>query len=157
MPVPLTRYVLVALLGLAAVLLVVLLVLPFIFSFAGERDDANYYLTAASTLDRGPVVQEILLNDRHGLRGEVVEGDRVGFTVAAARVPGQETYTVVGAWSPTNSCLLTLGADRLVDCQGDAWTYAGSPIDPDHPPLQRFPTEVRQGAVVVDFTRSSPP
>ena len=53
---------------------------------------------------------------------------------------------------------MVLGADRLVDCAGDTWTYDGIPIDPAKPSLTSFPTSARNGAVVVDFTRPiSPP
>ena len=154
MPVPLTRYAFVVLLGLGVLLLVVLLVRPFIFSFAGARDDANYPLVGASEVDRGPVLTDVLLEEAHGLPGETEsdEGDLVRLRVAAASLPGRDGYSVVNAWSPTNACPLTLGADRLVDCAGDAWTYEGFPMDPANPELQSFPNEVRQGAIVVDFT-----
>jgi hypothetical protein len=152
-PVPVTRYALVALLGLGAVLVVVLLVRPFIFTFADARDDANYALLAASELDAGPVVVEVLLEERHGLAGEEPQGDRIRVRVAAAPLPpGREGYSVVNAWSPTNDCPISLGPDRLVDCAGDAWTYEGFPIEPADPMLPALPYEVRQGAIVVDFT-----
>lgn len=152
MPVPIRRYVLVALLGLAVLLGVVLLVRPFILSFAGARDDANYPLLAAAEADRGPIVREFLLEDGHGIRGETERDGRFLVTVAVAPLPGRTGYSVVNAWSPVNDCALELGADRLVDCEGAAWTYAGFPIDSTHPPLESFSNEVRQGAIVVDFT-----
>ncbi len=152
-PVPLSRYALVALLGLAAVMVVVLLVRPFIFSFAGARDDANYALIAASEVDPGPVLTDVLLEESHGLAGEEVRDDLVRVRVAAAPLPpGRDGYTVVNAWSPVNDCALTLASDRLVDCAGAAWTYEGFPFDVAHPMLEAFQTEVRQGAIVVDFT-----
>jgi hypothetical protein len=152
-PVPLARYALVALLGLAVVMVVILLVRPFIFSFAGERDDANYALAAASEVDRGPMLTDVLLEESRGLAGEEPRDGRVRVRVAAAPLPpGREGYSVVNAWSPTNACPLTLGSDRLVDCEGDAWTYEGFPIDPGDPKLQAFSSEVRQGAIVVDFS-----
>lgn len=152
-PVPITRYVLVALLGLGAVMVVVLLVRPFIFSFAEARDDANYSLFAASEVDAGPVVTDALLEESHGLAGEVPQDELVRVRIAVAPLPpGRDGYSVVNAWSPVNDCALTLGSDRLVDCQGAAWTYEGFPIDVAHPMLQAFASEVRQGAIVVDFT-----
>jgi hypothetical protein len=48
---------------------------------------------------------------------------------------------------------VSIGADRLLGCRGEAWTYDGVPISPGTPSLQRFPTSVRTGAVVADFTR----
>jgi hypothetical protein len=157
MPVPIARYALVAGAGLAALLVVMLLVRPFIFSFASARDDANYPLVAASEVDNGAQRIEIVLNESHGLAGEVVDGNRVGLTVVAAPLPGRDGYSVVDAWSPVNHCAVTLGADRLVDCAGTTWTYAGFPIDPADPPLESFPTDVRQGAIVVDFTAPEAP
>jgi hypothetical protein len=157
MSVPLRRYVLVALLGLAAVIAVILLVRPLIFTFAGARGDASYPLTSASEADRGPMLVDVLLEEGHGLHGERVDGERVRVEVAVAPLPGPGEYAVVNAWSPVNDCALRLGADRLVDCGGAAWTYRGFPFDAGHPFLQAFPSEVRQGAVVVDFTRPGKP
>ena len=157
MPVPIARYALVALAGILALLMVTLLVRPFIFTFSTARDDSNYALVAASEIDNGPQLIEIVLNDSHDLPGEVVRDDRVGLTVAAAAIPGREGYSVVDAWSPVNHCPITLGADRLVDCAGVTWTYEGFPIDSADPKLQSFPNEVRQGAIVVDFTAPTTP
>lgn len=157
MPVPVKRYALVALLGLGALLAIVLLVRPFIFSFAGARDDANYSLAAASEADRGPMLRDVLLEESHGLGGESREDDRVHVRVAVAPLPGRGGYSVVNAWSPVNDCPLELGADRLVDCAGETWTYEGFPFDAAHPGLQAFDSEVRQGAIVVDFTRPGEP
>jgi hypothetical protein len=155
-PVPISRYVLVAVFGLAAVMIVVLLVRPFIFSFASARDDANYALVAAAEVDNGPLISDVLLDESHGLAGEEAQEDRVRIRVAAAPLPpGRDGYSVVNAWSPMNDCPLTLGSDRLVDCQGEAWTYEGFPIEVAHPMLEAFPNEVRQGAIVVDFTSPS--
>jgi hypothetical protein len=152
MPVPLSRYALVALLGLVGVMIVILLVRPFIFTFAGARDDANYALAAAGELDDGPLLSDVLLEESHGLQGEATQDELVRIRVAAAALPGRDGFSVVNAWSPANACPLTLGPDRLVDCDGHAWTYEGYPIDVADPMLQAFPSEVRQGAVVVDFT-----
>ena len=155
-PVPVSRYVFVAILGLAVVMVVVLLVRPFIFSFASARDDANYALIAAAEVDNGPVISDVLLDESHGLAGEEAQEDRVRIRVAAAPLPpGRDGYSVVNAWSPVNDCPLTLGSDRLVDCQGEAWTYEGFPIEVAHPMLEAFPNEVRQGAIVVDFASPS--
>jgi hypothetical protein len=61
---------------------------------------------------------------------------------------------VAAASSVAEDCPIEIGADRLVDCEGRAWTYAGLPIDSADPPLQRFPVEVDAGTVLVDFTRT---
>jgi hypothetical protein len=155
--VPVRRYALVALLGVAALLVVTLLVRPFIFSLAGPRDDRNYPLISASDADRGPRSLEIVLNDPHALPGEVVRDDRVGYTAVVAPLPGRDGYSVVGAWSPTNQCALQIAQDRLRDCEGDAWTFEGFAIDTDDPPLTAFPVTVRNGVVLVDFTAPMDP
>jgi len=156
-PVPVARYALVAALGLLMLLLLMLLVRPFIFSFSSARDDANYPLAAASAVDAGPELLEIVLSDSHQLLGEVADGERIGLNVVVAPIPGRDGYSVVNAWSPANDCPITLGADRLVDCASATWTYQGFPIDPADPKLQSFPSEVRQGAIVVDFTSPTTP
>jgi len=150
---PIARYAITALLALAALLGVILLVQPLIFSLAPPLNDANYRLMATSDADAGPQLVPLVLNDPHGLPGEEVSGERAGLVVVVAPVEGTGRYTVVDAWSPTNDCRIELGADRLVDCEGDAWTYDGVPIDPADPPLVSFPTTTGNGAVVVDFTR----
>ena len=154
-PLPLRRYVVAGLLAAAAVGGVLLLVRPFLFSFAPPRDDTNYTVAAAVEVKNGPMLVEIVLNESQGLPGEVHRDGRVGLTVVVSQV-GTDAFAVVDAWSPTNDCAVTLGADRLVDCDGDAWTFDGIPIDPADPPLQAFPTTVSNGAVVADFTRPTP-
>lgn len=154
---PIGRYAVTILLGLALLVAVLLLVRPFIFTFAEARDDRNYPVIAAAEVDDGPRAVEIVLNDSHGLLGEVVRDERVGFTVIVAPVPGGEGFTAVGAWSPVNDCPVVIAADRLRDCADVAWTWAGVPLDAADPPLQAFPTDERNGAVVVDFTAPGEP
>ena len=151
-PVPLRRYVVAGLLAAAAVSGVLLLVRPFLFTFAKPLDDTNYTVAAAAEAKNAPMLVEIVLNDSHGLPGEVHRDKRVGLTVVVSAV-GTDAFAVVDAWSPTHDCKVTLGADRLTDCGGDTWTFDGIPIDPANPPLVAFPTTVRSGAVVADFTR----
>jgi hypothetical protein len=148
---PIARYAVAALLGVAVLVGLMLLVRPLIFSLAPPLDDANYRLVATVQADQGVQLIELVLSEPHGLLGEVVDGERARLTVVISPVIGTGRYTVVNAWSPTNDCGIGLGPDRLVDCVGDAWTYEGIPIDPADPPLQRFPTVVRNGAAVVDF------
>jgi hypothetical protein len=149
---PIARYAVAALLAVAGLVGLMLLVRPLIFSLAPPLGDANYRLIATAGADEGVQLVPILLNDPHGLLGEVIAGEHAGLTVVVAPVIGTGRYTLVNAWSPTNDCAIELGPDRLVDCAGDAWTYEGIPIDPADPPLQRFPTTVSAGVVVVDFT-----
>jgi hypothetical protein len=155
--VPVRRYVVVSLLGVATLLVITLLVRPFIFSLAGPRDDRNYPLISASDADRGPRSLEIVLNDPHDLPGEVARDQQVGYTVVVAPLPGRDGYSVVGAWSPTNQCELEIAQDRLRDCGGDAWTFEGFPIDAADPPLTAFPVTVRNGVVLVDFAVPTDP
>jgi hypothetical protein len=151
-PIPLRRYVVAGLLAAAAVSGVLLLVRPFLFTFAKPLDDTNYTVAAAAEAKNAPMRVSILLNESHALPGEVRRDKRVELTVVVSSV-GPDAFAVVDAWSPTHDCAVTLGADRLVDCAGDAWTFDGIPIDPANPPLVAFPTTVRSGAVVADFTR----
>ncbi|HLE89210.1 MAG TPA: hypothetical protein VI733_04070 [Candidatus Limnocylindria bacterium] len=149
---PIGRYVIAGLLTAAAVSGLLLLIRPLLFSLAGPRDDTNYTVASAAAANEGPMLVELVLNERHELLGEVHRGEQTGLTVVVAPV-GTTAYSVVGAWSPTNDCALSLGADRLRDCEGDAWTFDGVPLDPADPHLQAFPTRVSNGAVLVDFTR----
>jgi hypothetical protein len=151
-PLPLRRYLVAGLLGAAAVGGVLLLVRPFIFSFAPPLGDGNYTVASAATIRNGPALVELVLNESHDLPGEVHRNEAVGLTVIVSAV-GSDAFAVVDAWSPTHDCALTLAADRVVDCAGDAWTFDGVPIDAADPALLAFPTTVRNGAVVVDFTR----
>ena len=140
------------LIAAAAVSGLLLLVRPFIFSFAPPLDDTNYTVADVLEARANPTLVEIVLNEPHGLPGEVHRDNRVGLTVVVSSV-GTDAFAVVDAWSPTNDCAVTLGADRLVDCKGDTWTFDGVPINPADPGLTEFPTTVRNGAVVADFTR----
>ena len=153
-PLPVRRYVVAGLVAAAAVGALLLLVRPFIFSFAPPRGDENYTVASAAAVRSGPAVVEIVLNESHGLPGEVHRDGRVGLTVVVSAV-GTDAYAVVDAWSPTNECAVTLEADRLVDCDGDAWTFDGIPLDPTDPSLLAFPTTVSNGAVLADFTASN--
>ena len=152
LPVPVRRYVVAGLLAAVALGGLLLLVRPLIFSFAAPLDDTNYTVAAAAQAKNGPLLVEIVLNEPHAIPGEVHRGQRVGLTVVVSSV-GTDAFAVVDAWSPTHDCAIRLGADRLVDCAGDTWTYDGIPIDPAHPSLVSFATTVNNGAVVVDFTR----
>ncbi|HEX6140293.1 MAG TPA: hypothetical protein VF013_07530 [Candidatus Limnocylindria bacterium] len=151
-PADLRRYAVLAVLAVLAVFAVTLLVRPFIFSWSAPRDDSAYPLLATAEADAGPRLVEIVLNDAHGLLGEVDRDEQHGLTVVVAPLPGGEGYSVVGAWSPVGDCALTLAADRLTDCDGHAWTFGGVPLRTDDPPLQAFPTSERNGAVFADFT-----
>jgi hypothetical protein len=151
-PLPVRRYIVAGLLAAAAIGGLLLLVRPFIFSFAPPLGDANYTVGAATAMRNSPALVEIVLNESHEIPGEVHRDGRVGLMIVVSPV-GTDAFAVVDAWSPTNDCPLSLLGDRLADCEGDTWTFAGVPIDPADPALLAFPTTVRNGAVVVDFTR----
>jgi hypothetical protein len=155
-PLPVRRGVVTGVLAAAALGGLLLLVRPFIFSFAPPLSDENYTVASAASIRNGPALVEIVLNESHDLPGEVHRNEAVGLTIVVSEV-GTDAFAVVDAWSPTNNCALTLRADRVVDCAGDTWTFDGVPIDPADPALLAFPTTVRSGAVVVDFTRPISP
>lgn len=156
-PFPVRRYVVAGLLAAIGVGALLLLVRPFIFSFAGPLTDANYSVASAATIANGPKAVEIVLTEEHGWPGEVRRSDElVSLTVVVSSI-GLDAFAVVDAWSPVNHCPLTLRPDRLTDCAGASWTFDGIPIDPADPRLLAFPATVNSGAVVADFTRSTAP
>ena len=144
----------IALLGLGAAALV----RPLIFSVAPPRDDSVVIIGTLSDLSAGPVRQELLLSRSYGLDGERDAGDgrvQIGIIATTNTAAG---VTVVNAASPDrDGCPVEVAGDRLADCEGRTWTYEGLPIDSADPPLQRFPTQVQDGAIVVDFTRLAEP
>jgi hypothetical protein len=146
------RYAAAALAAFALLLGVLLLVRPAIYSVAPPRDDSVYAVgTTASVPATAPVVKDLLLNLPHGLLGERRTGEHAAITVVIARsLTG--LFSVVNAWSPVNDCALSAREDRLVDCRGRAWTFAGDPFAGGDPPLQSFPVTSQNGALVVDFT-----
>jgi hypothetical protein len=152
-PVPVGRYLFNGVLAVAALMLLLLLVRPLIFTLAPPRDDSSYTVAASADAADGPQLLELVLNDAHGLPGEIPDGEHARLWVVVAPDAAAAGFTVVDAWSPTHDCAIRLGSDRLVDCAGHAWTYAGVPIDPADPALVRFPTREAQGAVIADFTQ----
>jgi hypothetical protein len=106
----------------------------------------------------GAIRQELLLSRSYDLDGETDAGDgrvQVGIVATANAAAG---VTVVNAASPgRDDCPVEIAGDRLADCEDRTWTYEGLPIDSADPPLQRFPAEVQDGAIVVDFTRLAEP
>jgi hypothetical protein len=155
--VPVRRYAVLALLAIGGLLVITLLVRPLIFTLAGPRDDANFPVLSVSEADKGAQLIEIRLNDPHGLPGEVVRGDEVGYSLVVAPLPGRDGYSLVGAWSPVNDCAVSVAGDRLRDCQGVTWTFEGFPFRADDPALTAFPVTVRNGAVLADFTSPMDP
>jgi hypothetical protein len=144
----------IALLGLGAAALV----RPLIFSVAPPRDDSVVIVGTLSDVSAGPIRRDLVLSRSYGLDGETDAGDgRVQIAVIATS-NAAAGVTVVNAASPVREgCPIQVTGDRLADCDGRTWTYEGLPIDSADPPLQRFATEVAEGAIVVDFTRLSEP
>lgn len=144
----------IAVLGLGAAALV----RPLIFSVAPPRDDSVVIVGTLADVAAGPIRRELLLSRSYDLDGERDAGDgrvQVGIIATANGAAG---VTVVNAASPgRDDCAVEMAGDRLVDCDGRTWTYQGLPIEPADAALQRFPTEVQDGAIVVDFTRLAEP
>jgi hypothetical protein len=144
----------IALLGLG----IAALVRPLIFSVAPPRDDSVVIVGTLSDISAGPIRRDLALSRSYDLDGETDAGDgrvQIAVIVTANSAAGA---TVVNAASPVREdCSIEVAGDRLADCESRTWTYDGLPIDPADPPLQRFPTDVEDGAIVVDFTRLAEP
>ena len=136
-------------LGIAA------LVRPAIFSLAPPRDDGVAIVGTISELSEGPIVREQLLSRAYGYDGERDAGDgraQLRIIVAGSSFGG---VSVLNAASPgRDGCPVEVGDDRLLDCDGRAWTFDGLPVGAADEPLARFPVEVDEGSIVVDFTRT---
>lgn len=146
------RYAVYFVLALLALVGLTLLVRPLIFSFAPPRDDSVYAVAATAEIGDKPVVKDLLLNESHGLPGERANGAHAAITVTISRnLAGG--YRVLNAWSTTSDCAVRVREDRLVDCRDHAWTFEGAPFVATDRPLQTFPSVVRNGALVTDFTR----
>jgi hypothetical protein len=134
------------------------LVRPAIYLFAPPRDDDRVIVATLTEADDGPIEVDQLLSDSYGLLGERDAGDgrvQVRLIVAASSFGDA---TVLNAASPLDgSCPVTVGADRLTDCAGRAWTFAGLPLDAGDPPLQAFAVSVEEGRIVADLTEPVDP
>ncbi|HVM24444.1 MAG TPA: hypothetical protein VM253_03495 [Candidatus Limnocylindrales bacterium] len=152
--VPIRRAVIGFLLILGFVVVLMALVRPAIFTLAPPRDDASVAIGTATDVTAATGRHEILLSRSYGWAGERDAGDgRVQVEIIAG--PTTTGIAAVNGASPVREdCDVTITADRLVDCDGRAWTFAGLPLDSDDPPLERFPIRVDAGSVLVDFTRT---
>lgn len=153
-PVPIRRAavgcLLIALLGLGAAALV----RPAIYLLAPPRDDTRVIVGSLTELGSGPIQRDRILGRAYGHDGELDAGDgRVQIRLIIAP-DGFGAASVVNAASPVDDdCAVEIGADRLLDCHGRGWTYQGLPIDSTDPPLERFPVQIENGAIVADLTR----
>lgn len=153
-PVPIRRAAIGFALIVAFVVLIMLLVRPAIYTLAPPLDDATVAVGTLSDVTGGHRRVEVILSRSYGWDGERDADDgRVQLGVIVG--PTTTGIAAVNGASPVaDECEVTIGADRLTDCDGRAWTFGGHPIDPDDPALQRFPIRVDGGTVFVDFTRT---
>ena len=139
-----------ALLGFGAAALV----RPLIFSVAPPRDDRVVIVGTLTDVAAEPLRRDLVLSRSYGLDGEREAGEGNVQVAIIATANAAAGVTVVNAASPDrDDCRVEVAGDRLADCEGRTWTYEGLPFDAADPPLQKFPAEVRDGAIVVDFTR----
>jgi hypothetical protein len=143
-------------LGLSLIgVLAVLLLRPTILLFTDPTGDDQVILGPASMTDAGPVEVGVVLMRAYGWDGEAdAGGRRAELAVIVARGQVSGTSTVAAASPLRDDCPLEITADRLVDCDGHAWTFDGFAIDPADPSLNRFPTSIDDGQIVADFTRT---
>lgn len=139
----------------AFVVVLMALVRPAIFTLAPPRDDTSVAVGTLTDVSAGPDRVEVVLSRSYGWAGERDAGDgRVQLGVIVG--PTSTGIAAVSGASPVEAdCEVTIGADRLTDCGRRSWTFGGQPIDPAHPPLERFPIRVDGGTVIVDFTRTA--
>jgi hypothetical protein len=152
--VPVARTAIGCLLAAAALVGLMLLVRPAIFSLAPPRDDTRVTVGSAASLAGGPRRIDVALARSYGLDGErPLDAGRVQVTlVVAPTLTGG--FSVVNAASPIAvDCPIEIAQDRLRDCEGRAWAFDGSPIDAGLPPLQRFEVSIVDGSVRADLTR----
>jgi hypothetical protein len=145
----------VGLLGLVVGLM--LLAGVFLEAVVTPRDDAAYPLTTVAQALSGPRTFEVALTDPQGLDGEEVIEGRGRLLVIVSPGPGAESFFVVNATSPIDGERVEITREGLIGTDGTAWSVAGDPVDPADPPLQRFPSIVREGVLIVDFTEPDPP
>ena len=146
-------------LGLAGgLLLVALLVRPTIFFFAPPRDDSAVTTAALTEVSAGPIRRDLVLSRSYGWSGEQDAGDgRVQVGVIIAPTAGGGISAVNAASPGRHDCPVEIGADRLTDCEGRAWTFDGVPIEAADPPLERVGVQVVSGSVVLDLTGPGDP
>jgi hypothetical protein len=154
-PVPIRRAAVGCLLIALAGLAVALVVRPAIFSLAPARDDSAVIVATAAEVFDGPVLRDVLLTRSYGWPGERDAGDgRVQLEVIVAPGPFAGVSAVAAASPVAGKCAIRIGQGLLTDCEGNAWTLDGTPLETGLAPLDRFPVEVIGGSVTVDFSRT---
>lgn len=151
-PVPVRRAAVGCLLVAIAAIAVLLVVRPAIFSLAPPRDDGAVVVATQTEAAAGPIRRDVLLSRSRGWAGERDADDgRVQVTVIVSPTSVGGIAAVIAAAPDSEGCDIEIGADRLTDCHGRAWTFDGVPLDSDDPPLQRVPVEVVSGSVTLDL------
>jgi hypothetical protein len=154
-PVPIRRAAVGCLVIAIAGLAFALIVRPAIFSLAPARDDSAVIVATAGEVADGPVQRDVILTRSYGWPGELDAGDgRTQLRVIVAPGPFAGITAVAAASPMTADCPLEVSVVGLTDCDGNAWTLDGVPLESGLPPLARFPVEVVAGSVTVDFTRT---
>jgi hypothetical protein len=148
---PVGRALLGCLAGIAAVLVLALLVRSGAGLLAPPRTDDDVTVASVAEASGGPLIREVPLTDAPPLAGERTEDGVRTLAVVVVPLPGGG-FSVLNAQSPIEACPVELAGDRLVDCTGAAWQLTGDPVDPALPRLQSFPARVDLGAVVADFS-----
>jgi hypothetical protein len=110
-------------------------------------------VATATEVASGPIRRDLILSRSYGWSGERDAGDgRVQVAVIVSAEPTGMIVAVNAASPGRESCAVEIGADRLTDCDGRAWTFAGVPINAGDPPLERIGVEVVSSSVVLDMT-----
>ena len=152
-PVPIRRAAVGCLLVTVTLVVIALVVRLAILSAAPPRDDSVVTIAAVGEVSDGAIRRDLILSRTRGWSGERDAGDgRVQVAVIVSPSTGRGVAAVNAASPGRDDCPVEIGADRLSDCDGRAWTFEGIPIDPTDPPLERIAVDVTSGSVVLDMT-----
>ena len=152
-PVPIRRAAVGCLLVVLTIAAIGLVVRLAILSAAPPRDDTGVTVATVGEVSGGPIRRDLLLSRSRGWSGERDAGDgRVQVAVIISPTTGGGIAAVNAASPGRADCPVEIGADRLTDCEGRAWTFEGIPIDPADPPLERIAVTVTSGAVALDMS-----
>jgi hypothetical protein len=142
------------LVGVAALVGVMLLVRPLIFSVAPPRDDSRVVIGSASQFADGPERVVVALSRSYGLDSErPLGGGRVQLALIGSQGEAANVVALSAASSVADACPVEPMDGRLVDCAGRAWALDGAPLEAGRPPLERFATTIENGVVYADLTQ----
>jgi hypothetical protein len=152
-PVPIRRAAVGCLLVTVTLVVIALVVRLAILSAAPPRDDSVVTVAAVGEVADGAIRRDLILSRSRGWSGERDAGDgRVQVAVIVSPSTGRGIAAVNAASPGRDDCPVEIGADRLTDCDGRAWTFEGIPIDSADPALERIAVDVTSGSVVLDMT-----